>query len=412
MTDYPSAAHRVLQFTQGIVDRFPGRLNGSDACRQAGLAIAESLDGIADAGSVRRQEFSCHPSSMLRYFPLLVAFYWSATVFEFIGLPALTWIGFGLLLAGLALFTCQFVYCLPIFDFLFPKAQCANISATLEPVEPATQQVIICGHHDAGYVFHLMDRFPRHYPLICGLNIAAQLAGMLLALLGCLIPAWLPGIAIASAVLGIFVLPSLWFTTKAISPGAGDNMVAVALARETLASFASRKANPISALRRTRLIFLSADAEECGFRGSRAWVAAHRAELAALPTQALCLDTIYNPDQLVFIDRDRNLLRRLSAEMAGDLVALATKLGIGASIGRIPFGGGGTDAGTFAEIGLKATCLLAFELDVTKIQADLAYHTPRDTVEAINPRAVEQCLEVMQNYIELLDRDGMAPVSR
>jgi Zn-dependent M28 family amino/carboxypeptidase len=263
-------------------------------------------------------------------------------------------------------------------------------------------QLVICGHHDAGYVFHLMDRFPRFYPLICTLNIGANVVGLILALLSALIPGFAPWSGIPAAVVGIFVIPSLFFTGKAISPGAGDNMVAVALAREVLAHFIRQKTAG-SPLSHTRIVFLSADAEECAFRGSRAWIQAHRQELSSVPASALCLDTIYHADQLVFIDRDRNMLCRLSTELAQSQVATATELGIGASVGRIPFGGGGTDAGSFAEIGIPATCLLGFELDVTKIKSDMAYHTPRDTVDAISPLAVEQCLRVMISHIEKLD---------
>jgi len=49
-------------------------------------------------------------------------------------------------------------------------------------------------------------------------------------------------------------------------------------------------------LAQTRLIFASFDAEEAGLRGSRAYVRAHRAELAALPTCNLNIDSIYTAE--------------------------------------------------------------------------------------------------------------------
>jgi hypothetical protein len=157
-------------------------------------------------------------------------------------------------------------------------------------------------------------------------------------------------------------------------------------------------------LRHTRIVCLSVDAEENGLRGSMAYVSSHAKELAAIKSYALCYDTLYKSDKLIFFNNDMNLTTDLSESMANDLTSIAKGHGYGARVARMPWGGGSTDAAAFARGGIEATCMLAFDLNVGSLPKDLVYHTLKDTTDAIEPKVVEQALNVSIDYILKKDK--------
>ena len=120
------------------------------------------------------------------------------------------------------------------------------------------------------------------------------------------------------------------------------------------------------------------------------------------------MDTLYNADKLVFIDNDLNLTVDLSHEMAQELTDIALSLGYKARVSHVPWGGGSTDAASFGQVDVEASCLMAFELDVKNLQEDLVYHTPRDFSDAIEPEVVEQALTIIREYIIKKDREILA----
>ncbi len=131
--------------------------------------------------------------------------------------------------------------------------------------------------------------------------------------------------------------PISGFLGTTVSPGAGDNMIATAMIAEAARLFMRRDGK--SALKHTRLVVLSADGEECGLRGSHAFVAAHRKELNDIKTYALILDTFYRADHLMFFYEDLNQTVKLSRPMADELQQVAAALGYTARVGKMPVGG-------------------------------------------------------------------------
>jgi hypothetical protein len=136
-----------------------------------------------------------------------------------------------------------------------------------------------------------------------------------------------------------------------------------------------------------------------------AYVSRHAQELAATKSYALCFDTLYKADKLIFFNNDMNLTTDLSDSMANDLTNIAKELGYGARVARMPWGGGSTDAAAFARGGIEATCMLAFDLNVGRLPKDLVYHTLKDTTNAIEPAMVEQAINVTIDYILKKDKE-------
>jgi hypothetical protein len=325
-----------------------------------------------------------------------------AIIFIFLKMPV---VSLSCLLLSLAVFSSQFVFYKKIFDPFFPKALGYNIFGIVEPDRDVKQQIILCGHHDAAYVFHYMALSPRLYPFVIFGGILSFLLGIGLSI-ACIImgnpPWWIPSVMAVSFVL---VLPLWWFTTGTVSPGAGDNMIAVALANEVTCILSDSKKSGDNSLRHTRIVCLSVDAEESGLRGSMAYVSRHAKEMASTKSYVLCYDTLYKAGKLIFFNNDMNLTTDLSDTMAYDLTNIAKKLGYGARVARMPWGGGSTDAAAFARAGIEATCMLAFDLTVGRLPNDSVYHTLKDTTDAIEPAMVEQALNVTVDYILKKDKE-------
>jgi aminopeptidase YwaD len=386
----------VLSFTDEVVKNYPRRLIGTPSCNQAGERIATEFAKHCDPGTVKREEFACHPKSFLKYIRPAVAVYGVSTLAAFLKRP---WVAIAGLSSVFTVFISQFMFYKKLFDPFFPEEKGYNISGVIEPTGEVKQQIILCGHHDAAYVFHYMDLSPRLYPLL----LVAGILPFVLSLLYTLSVAftrlnlgWLKRLVCFTSA---GVVPLWWFTTDAVSPGAGDNMIATALANEATKLFADQKKAGQNLLKHTRIICLSVDGEECGLRGSMAFAKRHAQELKDIKTYAFCMDTLYHADKLLFFDNDLNLTVDCSRAMAQELTDIATALGYKAKIDHMPWGGGSTDAASFAKEGIEATCLLAFELDITKLDTDLVYHTPRDTADAIEPAVVEQALNIITTYI-------------
>ncbi|MCD6281824.1 MAG: M28 family peptidase [Deltaproteobacteria bacterium] len=392
----------VLDFTEEVVKNYPRRLVGTPSCIEAGKRIAEEFSKNCDPSSVKREEFTCHPEAFLKYIRPAVIAYIISMALVWLKRPFKALIGYGL---SVATFVTEFAFYKEYIDPLFPKKKGYNVYVVLEPEGEVRQQIILCGHHDAAYVFHYMKTSPRLYPLFILAGIFPFVLGFLFSMYMIItkkFPRWMKG-TITAGLSG--VIPLWWFTTDEVSPGAGDNMIATAIANEATKIFADQKKKGKNPLKHTRIICLSVDGEESGLRGSRAFVKRHEKELKDIKTYVFCMDTLYNADKLIFFDNDLNLTVDLSHEMAQELVDIATSLGYKAKVSRMPWGGGSTDAASFGQKGIEATCLLAFELDIRNLQEDLPYHTPKDTPDKIEPLMVKQALTIIREYILKKDRE-------
>lgn len=398
----PENVHHTFQFTDAIVNNFPRRLPGSDSCLKAGKAIEEEFKNNCDPGSVKTEEFIFHPKAFLKYIRLAVVLYLVSLALVFFHEPVIALV---LLLVVLSLFVSQFMFYWQVFDPFFPKAKGLNIYGSIEPEKDVRQQIILCGHHDAAYVFHYFNISPKVYPLLIAAGIApfvVSLIFVLIMLSFSINPAWM---FIVMAVISIGVLPLWFFTTDAVSPAAGDNMIAVALANEAGKIFHNLKSQGKNPLQHTRLVCCTVDAEESGLRGSKYFARTHKKEMTDTKTYAFCIDTLYKADKLLFFNNDLNLTVDLSDRMANELKDVATNLGYGARVAKMPWGGGSTDAASFGQQGIEATCMLSLEIDVTKLDENMVYHTERDLSNAIEPRCVEQALNVIVEYVMKKDAE-------
>jgi hypothetical protein len=405
-----SHIQHVFDFTDEVVENYPNRLTGTEACRNAANRIKEEFIKNCDPGSVKIEDFTVHPKSFLKYIPGLVVLYFICTVLLYLQLPVPAFIGYAL---GIFVFYAQFARYWELLDPLFPKATGYNIFGSIEPEGEVKKQVIVSGHHDAAYVFQLIARCPKYYAKLINTGILFLLLGFLVALVETIftifhipIPDWAHiWVPLVLLVGGIFLFPLAFFTTGQVSPGAGDNMITVAIASETAKLFHDAKKGGKSPLRHIRLIVTSFDAEEAGIRGARAFCEKHGEELLRTKTYVLNIDTLYKVEDLNFLASDLNGSIKLSNQMAQDCVNIAKSLGYPARISGMPFGVGSTDAAAFGKIGVEATNMAGISFDISKFSQGMVYHTPNDLTKYIEPEMVEAALEIVRDYILKKDNE-------
>jgi aminopeptidase YwaD len=401
MTDIHFRRHALnaLESTRSLIERFGPRLAGTPGCQGAAQALQEELKAVC--GQAELEPFRTHPGAFMGYFKINAVLYLICTVLLCLSLPVPAALGFTfIIISGFA----EFGYYREFFDRLYPARDCANLVARLEPQEKATCQVILSGHHDSAYTLNFLNGFQKLYALKVILPDVMYTMGFLFAWYWCLSD-WMTGkgpefapYVNACLVFGILFAASKYFVISSHgTPGAGDNLIASTMVVELAKLFTSADAAGRSALCHTRLMLVSFDAEEAGLRGARAFAARHRAELQALPTYMLNIDSIYQLKELQFLTTDLNGTVNLSPEVAETCARLAEQAGYPHKPVKMVFGGGGTDAAELARVGVQATTLLA--MNTALVRDGLVYHTIRDTVDAVEPQAVEACLRIAYEFV-------------
>ncbi len=399
------AALSTLELTRFLLARHPARIAGTPGCLEAGESIAGLLGRHCDR--VSREPFDMHPGSLWNTGRIMAVCYCLTALLLLPGgafacaslIPCL----FGLTYGA----THYFLYWNP-FDRVFPAAAGCNVSGVIEPAESVERQVLIVGHHDGPYVFSFLERaqlfaIPRLLAAIAVYFLAAVISAAAFAqqALGAGAPS-LHGWRLFTVLAGFaFAVPIFFLITKTPSPGAGDNLNASAMTVKIAEIFARRKASG-EPLRHTRLVLLSTDGEEAGQRGAQAYARRHGYGFSETPSFVLNIDSVYAARDLAVLLRDRNGTLELSQRMAGECRRIATESGYALKEIPLPLGGGGTDAAVFAIAGIESTSIIG--VSTAAFAKGRVYHTSRDTVERIEPLAVEAVLDIAVNYV--LWKDG------
>jgi aminopeptidase YwaD len=399
-------AAEALDFTRKIINECGPRLAGTDACRRSGDIIRKEMDGYCDRTGI--EEFDVHPLAMLGFIRASAVSFIISSVFLFFGyvIPAALGYTFGIVIS-----VCQFVFYLQVFDRFYEKKKGYNVYGVIEPAAEARQQIIVSGHHDSAYVFNYFAKFPKLYRIRLILGLIPINASFFLVWIWVImkyafdaIPAFSDIFRYGALASFLFVVPLCFFLRKKGTPGAGDNMIATAMALKIAEIFGRAGKNGRAVLKHTRLVILSFDAEETGLRGARAYARKHRAELQAIPAYLFNMDSIYDVDKIKFLVSDINGTVKLSRNMAARCVEIAKRQGYSARLMGMPFGGGGTDAAELAKVGVEATTLIAMPVSIER--DEVVYHTMRDTVDHVHPDAVEAILKILHTYI--IEMDGEA----
>ncbi len=410
----PSAVRRAFALTDRIVASCPRRLAGTESCHRAAEIIRDRFAEHCEPGEAVIERFRFHPTAFLKFVRPAILLVYLALL--------LVWLDQGvaaLVVAPLTTigFLTQVAFYKGSLDFLFPAATGSNVIGRIEPPGELRQQIMISGHHDAAYVFHTLNRFPRFYPFALAATLVMDLLSIGAAIAVVVDPTTLDTVRVvilaATVAWTPFMLGHWFMTTDAVSPGAGDNLMAVAIVDEIgrVVAEAKRRGQPL--LEHTRIVLASFDGEESALKGARAYCDRHVDELSdpSVPTRVLNLESLYRLGNLCLQASDINGLVPLSQAMNDDLLRLAHAQGQHqASARSMAFLGGGTDAGEFARRDIEATTILGIIPDASTLGSDTVYHSLRDTTEHVEEAMVEATLSLVLAYLaekdlELRTRD-------
>jgi len=382
----------IFAKTKAIIDKHGPRLAGYTASQNAAEDLYQSAD-FADKREI--EEFSVHSGAFMGWIRILVVCYLGAAILLWFGLP---WISVILVLISLAILVFQFFLYYHFIDFLYPKRKGRNVIASVLPKGEVKKRIIVSGHHDSAHVFNFFIHQPKLYNLRVTGGIALILFLLVVSIVAWVFPGFilnLPLRILASA--GFILTGQMWFFSgKNGTPGAGDNLVSSVMAFEIARFF---KTNP---LENTEVIALSFDAEEEGLRGARAYANKHAEDFQNVETILLNVDCPYELKELFFLTSDINGSVAMSEELAKELVEIAHQKNYPAVHKQIAFLTGGTDAGELAKKGVKATTLMAMPWDNNSRAA--VYHTPNDTAENIDPKAIDAAVDIFIEYIRREDK--------
>lgn len=398
----------TLDLTDTIVKKCGSRLAGTAGAKQACDTILNLYKESCDSVSI--EEFDVRPNSFLGLIRYSVFVFMISSFFIYLDLIFLAAAGY--FIAFFMILSQSFLYW-EVFDPLFSKQRGYNVIGNIEPENEVKQQIIVSGHHDAPYAFHLLEKTPKLYGIfVIAANITI-LSSVILSSWWMFYsiftgndPSYASSLRVFFILAIIPVLPFLFFITTTVSPGAGDNMIASVITTKVALLFGELKKEGKDTLQHTRIRVVSFDAEEAGLRGARAYVHRNLKDLQTVPTYVFNMDSLYEAKNLKFFSRDLNSTVKLSENMIEQCQKVAKELGHDINAIPMPFGGGSTDAAEFAKEGIQATTLIG--LSTSFIRNERHYHTQYDTIDKIEPEVVEIAIKLIMDYViqsdvEMLD---------
>jgi len=405
---YLDRAKNAMEFTAKIIDTYGPRLAGSEACHKAAKAILNKAERVCDKAAI--ETFKVHPGAFLGFIKVLVVAY----AIDAVALAFVPAVSIVLGAASIAVLVFGFILYREVLDPFFPALEGHNVIGVLEPEGEVQRQVILSGHHDSARIFNFYIDRPELYSRRIYGGIGSVVALWIVSILVALVS----GLALGTAPIGIDLLRAisaaaflalfpfvfhLWFfASDKGTPGAGDNLAASAIALEIVAEFAQRREEG-KGLAHTRLVFASFDAEEAGLRGARAFARRRAREFASLPSYGYNMDCVFALSDVSVLTSDLNGSVRLDPEATARLATLAAEEGLPSATKPIAFLTGGTDAAELAAAGVHAASLIAMRWGNNARSS--AYHTPRDTIDSVDPAAVEALIRLGARFVESLEAD-------
>jgi hypothetical protein len=397
-------SREVIDWTGRIIAACGTRLAGTEGSLKAAGLIADDLKKSCDR--VEIQEFSCRPSAFIWHLSAMGMVFLVGCALLFWGFTAVAAVIFWVVTAIAVL---EFGLYRELVDPLFPKRRCTNVLGVIEPAGPVVRQLVLGGHHDTAYEFQYLLISRYLYVIVAAWYVVSSYAmplfasGALIAqLAGSPIPSWL--VRAVALFAGSSALAGMGFFRRHSVPGAGDNLASCGIVVHAAARLRDQLEQNPEMLAGTRVIFASFDGEESGLRGSRAFVRANQALLAAAPTAVVNLESFYVLKELAALRVDLNGFVPLSARLADMAVEEGRAEGIEVGSMKMLYGLGATDAAEFARAGIAATTLLAVPHDFFG-KGRVVYHTRHDTAENLDPATIDAAVRLTMRMIARVCRE-------
>jgi Peptidase family M28 len=375
-------------YIRDIIQRFGGRLGGSEQEKQAQLYTRDLMKGFCD--ETRFQPFHTALDAHFESLKIFCAVFWFCLLLCWVSIPAAA------ILASLnfVLFTGHFLTYRHWLDFLFPQKESWNVTGVIEPKEQATSTLIIAGHIDSVHEFqwwYWFGNFGGFLNFLSGFMFLFQAIFFVLLVFtgnetGWAFYVWLAFVIFSPATLSFFFKHG-----KLVVDGALDNLTGVAMAMEMGKIFSKER------LQRTRLKIVSFGSEEPALRGSFAYARDNKAELLKENATLINLDTIKEKAHLSIVEMELNTLVKYPKHLVEKLDA--SFAATNTPVKKISLNLGATDGSAFHIQGLPAVSVIGME----SAKLDPCYHTRKDNLSNLNPDGLYALRNVLTDFIRKWD---------
>lgn len=384
----------MINFIQEIIAQCGPRPSGSVAEQKAQQIVADKCRTITNNVQVLFfEDYLQARFGKLKYYCIL---FWVALAAYFFA----PFVAFAIAFLNALIFVLDFMmYRSVLGSFPGTKQKSCNIEATLEPQSEATSTLIFSGHIDSVYEFKWWYKLGQS-----GATLTV-IAGVLLVtfpvtlLIGAIFPQedlfhfFVLGYAVLSPALVVY------FDMHGTNPvdGACDNLSGVAIAHQIFKNFADEKNKGKSVLQNTRLKFISFGCEETGLTGSFNYVDQRKEILKNENAHLINIDSIRLPEEVIVIKQEMMSGTNYSTDLISRIQQSFKEKNIPLKTGKTPIGG--TDGVPFNRAGIPAVSIIGLSMK----KLDPTYHTRRDTLENLNPVALENTMNGLVQFVKNWD---------
>ncbi|MCL2531260.1 MAG: M28 family peptidase [Oscillospiraceae bacterium] len=403
IANYPAKLREYTNFAvrgiKKVCDECGPRLPASPEELKSQQMMAKDLEGCCE--ETRIEPFKTAPRAFMGWIRLVAVLGVTAAVSYFFNFA---WISLILLLVGLLSAVLQFLLYQEFLDPFFRKKTSHNLIAVQKPTGEVKRRLIMCGHADSVYewnFFRLAGKlnFPPLGAILIGSTLAVVLFGIVISIIGTVQGQ-------SNFVLSIlfFALSPLlifcWFFENRRRPvlGANDNLtgcyVPMAVAR-MLHETDNRLEN-------TELIIMCSGCEESGLRGAKDFVKKNLEAYKDVETLFVGVDTMTDFDHMAIMISDRTNTVKHDLAAAAMMKQAAKNAGYEIPYRTVFFGA--SDAAASSALGMRSITFAAMDPGPPAY-----YHTCLDTPDALQPKTMEACLNILTETAFQFDATGMEP---
>jgi len=379
----------------------------SEAERKSHQMMQRELEPCCD--EVRVESFKAAPKAFLGWVRMSVLFGIAAAAAYILAVYTdlfnLAWISAALLGFSVLSMLLEFLFYRQFLDVLLPKKESQNVVGIQKPSGEIKRRLILCGHADSSYEWSFTYYGVKWFNtvkllVICIVfGVAAILFGLAISVAAIIQGGVSPVLGYVFA--GLCVpLAVIWFFENKKRPvvGANDNLTgcftAMAAAR-MLHETGNRLEN-------TELVVLCSGCEEIGLRGAKAFAKAHAESYKDVETVFIALDTMTDFEYMGIYITDMTSTVKHDPAVCAMLRKAGNTAGHDLPYELLPFGA--SDAAAATQAGIRSAAFAAMD------PAPAAYyHTRLDNADALQPKTMEACLDIVMEVAHQFDATGLEP---
>jgi len=385
---------------------------GKEAERKAQQMMAKDLEDCCER--VEIEDFKVAPRAFMGWVRLSLGLALASVLVYNMGQA---WLSVILLAACLFFMVTEFLLYKQTLDPFFRKRISCNVVGVRAPKGEVKRRIILCGHADSApewrftYYGHKLFGTTKLLHIMVALSVVS-----ILFLLGSAVAAIAAGHAAAGigslAARGVFntlgyvqigfcaplLVTMLFHNNNRFVEGANDNLTGC----YTGMAVAKLLGATNTRLEHTELVVLNSGGEEAGLRGAKAFCKAHAEEFKDAETVFIALDTMTEFDHAAIYYTDLTSTIKHDPAVCAMMKQGAKNAGYDIPYALLPFGA--SDAAAAKQAGIRSAAFAAMD------QAPPPYyHTRLDTVDLLDQKAMEACLNIVMEIAWQFDQTGLAP---